>query len=145
MEMNNHSARRRPCDGLCEGLRVGGMMKKNMNYKSKMVQHGEVLIVPVSKLPDGFKESFTGNKYIVGHSESGHFHTAVTVDPMTVYKPVGADSQDIYVRIKKSGGKVEHQKTFDRHETKTLEGGLYLVRPKKEFDLFAKMRRQVMD
>lgn len=116
-----------------------------LNYENNMVQHGEVLLVPVESVPEGFIQAFEGKEYIVGHSETGHHHTAVAELPMTVYKPIGADSDDIYLRVQKGGGKVLHQKAFDVHETKTLNQGVYLVRPKTEFDLFANIQRKVVD
>ncbi|MGH9820254.1 MAG: hypothetical protein ACRD43_08800, partial [Pyrinomonadaceae bacterium] len=82
-----------------------------------MIRHGEMLFIPVDALPEGFIESFTGKKYIVGHSETGHHHIAVgTAKALTVYTPIGGDSQDIYLRVN-SVSKLEHLKTTEKHET----------------------------
>lgn len=116
------------------------MNKQTIN--SNAIRHGEILILPVDKLPENVEEIFSGNEYIVGHSETGHHHVAVA--NVTVYRPVGGDSTDIYLRANKPGV-IEHQKSFDKHETKTLNPGLYLVRPKNEYDPFAKLIRQVRD
>jgi hypothetical protein len=114
--------------------------------QKNMVRHGEVLLIPVDELPENVEQIFEGAKYIVAHSETGHNHVAIGTakNAFTVYKPIGADSQDIYLRVN-SVSKLEHQKTFDRHDTKTLNEGVYLVRPKTEYDPFEKLIRQVQD
>lgn len=118
---------------------------KNKAYEEKMLRHGELLILPVDELPE-VKEVYTGDRYIVGHSETGHHHLAVTQakDALTVYRPVGADSQDLYLRVS-APAKIEHQKTHDRHADIDLPEGVYLVRPKNEYDPFDKIIRQVQD
>ena len=119
---------------------------KNKTLQEQMVRHGEILIVPIDKLPSNVEEVFSGKQYIVGHSETGHHHIAVgaRTDALTVFKPIGADTTDIYLRVN-SVAKLKHQKTFDRHETKTLHEGVYLVRGKNEYDPFAKLVRRVQD
>lgn len=118
----------------------------NKTLQKKMIRHGEILILPVDALPENLEQIFEGKEYIVGHSETGHHHLAVgtATDALTVFKPIGADASNIYLRVN-SVAKVEHQKTFDRHETKTLHEGVYLVRPKNEYDPFAKLVRRVQD
>jgi hypothetical protein len=119
---------------------------KNKELQKRMIRHGEVLCLPIDELPENFEQIFEGKEFIIGHSETGHFHTAVGTakDALTVYKPAGADSADIYLRVN-SPSKVEHKKTFDKHETKELHPGLYLIRTKNEYDPFEKIMRQVQD
>lgn len=120
------------------------MTKKD--YQTKMLRHGELLIVPLDEMPKGVMEVYKGKSYIIGHSETGHHHLAVAdaVDAITIYKPVGADSQDLYMRVS-SPAKVEHQKTHDRHVDIDLPEGVYLVRGKNEYDPFAKLIQRVRD
>lgn len=118
----------------------------NEELQRKMIRHGELLFIAVDALPDNIEQIFEGETYTVGHSETGHNHIAVSAIPkaITVFKPVGADSNDIYLKV--SGAtRVEHQKTFDRHETLDLLEGMYLVRPKNEYDPFAKLVKRVQD
>jgi hypothetical protein len=114
----------------------------NKTIQKKMVRHGELIMVPVSKLPQGFEESFKGSEFIVAHSETGHHHVAV--GDVTIYRPIGGDSADIYLRANKDSV-IEHRKTHDKHETKPIFKGLYLCRPKTEYDPFAKLVRKVQD
>jgi hypothetical protein len=118
---------------------------KNMNNKQlqkRMIRHGELLMIPVTELPEKTEQVFEGKEYIVAHSETGHHHVAV--GNVTVFKPIGADSADIYLRANKDSI-IEHRKSFDKHQTLTIHEGLYLCRPKVEYDPFAKLIRQVRD
>lgn len=115
---------------------------KNKDYQTRMIRHGEMLLIPVDELPENVEQVFEGKDYIVAHSETGHHHVAV--GNVTVFKPIGADSTDIYLRANKESV-IEHRKAFDKHETKTIHEGLYLCRPKSEYDPFAKIIRQVRD
>lgn len=117
----------------------------NKTIKQKAIRHGEILVLPIDELPSNVEQVYEGNEYVVGHSETGHHHLAIgTKNALTVFKPMGGDSPDIFLRVNKTS-KVEHQKSFDTHETKTLHEGLYLVRPKTEYDPWAKLIRQVQD
>lgn len=118
---------------------------KKTEIETNAIRHGEVLLIPVDAMPE-VQQIFEGKKYIVGHSETGHHHVAVgtKAKALTVFKPIGADTQDLYLRVN-STSKLEHVKTFDAHETKMLNEGLYLVRPKNEYDPFAKLVRRVQD
>lgn len=114
-------------------------------FSKKAIRHGEMLLIPVDEMAEQTEQVYEGNRFIVGHSETGHHHVAVgTKKALTVFKPVGADSQDLYLRVN-SASRLEHLKTHDKHETKVLHEGLYLVRPKNEYDPFAKMIQQVRD
>lgn len=114
--------------------------------QTKMLRHGEILVIPVEAVPEGFEEVFAGKEYIIARSETHHHHLAVAevADALTVYKPVGADSFDIYLRVS-APSKVEHKKTHDRHADIDLPEGVYLVRPKSEYDVFSKLIQRVQD
>lgn len=120
-------------------------MKTN-DYKNQMIRHGEMLLIPVDELPAGVEQVFEGKEYIVAHSETGHHHVAVAEAPrgLTIYKPAGADSTDLYMRVS-APSTIEHRKTFDKHETKEISEGIYLCRPKSEYDPFAKVIQAVRD
>ena len=111
-------------------------------YKERMIRHGEMLLMPIEALPSDVEQIFEGKEYIVAHSESGHHHVAV--GDVTVFRPLGGDTADLYLRANKDSV-LEHRKTFDRHETKTIQQGLYLCRPKSEYDPFLKIIQAVRD
>lgn len=120
---------------------------ENMNnFAKKAIRHGEVVIVPIDVLPTGIEQVYAGKEYIVGHSETGHHHVAVADSPnaLTVFRPVGADDGTLFLRVTKAS-RVEHRKSFDQHETKTLFRGLYQITIKRNYDYFAKQLEQVRD
>lgn len=118
----------------------------NEEYQKRMIRHGEVVIVPIDAIPKGVVVAYQGKEYTVGHSESGHHHVAVgeLPDAMTVFKPAGADSQELYLRV--SGpAHVEHRKSFDTHETKPILPGDYIIEIAQEFDYTLNVVRMDMD
>jgi hypothetical protein len=115
---------------------------KNQTFKKKAIRHGEVMITPIEKLPDGVEEFYSGKQHIIGHSETGHHHVAV--GDITMFRPTGADDQPLFMRVNRDSV-VEHRKAFDKHETKALFKGLYTVTIKKAYDYFAKRMTNVMD
>lgn len=115
---------------------------KNSEFKKRAVRHGELLLIPVDELPTDAVEVFTGNEYILAHSETGHHHVAV--GELTVFRPVGADSPDLFVKVH-APSRIEHRKTVEAHETKILRPGLYIARPKTEYDPFADVLAVVRD
>lgn len=118
----------------------------NATFKKKAIRHGEVLIVPVDKLPDDVTQIFEGKEYVIGHSETGHHHLAVAGlgGTVSIFRPVGADDETLFMRVTKDS-RVEHKKSFDKHETKTLFKGIYQVTIKKAYDYFEKVQRRVVD
>jgi hypothetical protein len=111
----------------------------NKTFKNRAIRHGEVMLVPVNSLPEGAEEIFSGKKYVVAHSETGHHHVAVA-DSLNVFSFGGRT----FLRAGENG-KIEHKKSFDFHETKTLVKGLYEVTIKKAYDYFTKRSVNVMD
>lgn len=115
---------------------------KNQEFKQKAIRHGEVVIVPIDSLPENLEEIYSGKQHILGHSETGHDHVAV--GDVTIFRPVGADDQTLFMRVNRDSV-IEHRKSFEKHETKTLFKGLYTVTIKKAYDYFAKRMTNVMD
>lgn len=118
----------------------------NEMLQAQMLRHGELLLLPLDELPENIEQIFKGKRYIIGHSETGHHHIAVGALPgaITVFKPIGADSPDLFLKVS-SPSKVEHRKTHDRHINIDIPAGVYLVRPKTEYDPFRKLVEQVRD
>ena len=118
------------------------MKMNNKTFSEKAIRHGEILIVPVDAIPENAVEIYNGSEYIIGHSETGHHHVAVGT--LTVYRPVGADDGSLFLRVNEDS-RVEHRKSFDQHETKTLFKGIYQVTVKRAYDYFEKVMRRVED
>lgn len=118
----------------------------NETFKKKSIRHGEVLIVPVKKLPEGIEQISEGKEAVIGHSETGHHHLAIAGagGTVTLFRPVGADDGTLFLRVSKDS-RVEHRKSFDKHETKTLFKGLYQITIKRSWDYFAKRLERVRD
>jgi hypothetical protein len=117
-------------------------MKNEEQFKQKAIRHGEVMIVPVAEIPATATEIYSGKEYIVGHSETGHHHVAY--GDITMFRPMGADDGSLFMRVNKDSV-LEHRKSFDKHETKSLLKGLYTVTIKKAYDYFAKRMTRVVD
>ena len=107
----------------------------NKTYKSKALRHGEVNFHPVDTMPNGLVEVECANEFIVGHSETGHHHVAVAdkVGDFQVFRPVGADSEELWMRVT-GDVKIEHRKGFDVHETKQVKPGIYKITGSREFN-----------
>lgn len=123
--------------------------EKTMNNKlftKNAVRHGEILITPIDDLPENLEQIFEGKEYVVGHSETGHHHLAVAGigGTITMFRPVGADDGTLFMRVNKDS-RIEHKKSFDKHETKTLFKGIYQITIKKEWNYFKKIQERVQD
>lgn len=118
----------------------------NKTFENKAIRHGEVIVTPVDALPEGIEQISEGGQAVIGHSETGHHHLAVAGigGTITMFRPVGADDSTLYMRVSKDST-VEHKKSFDRHETKTLFKGLYQITIKRAYDYFAKRLEAVRD
>lgn len=116
----------------------------NKKFSEKAIRHGEVMIIPVDEIPADAEQIYSGKQYVIGHSETGHHHVAVATIPnaITIYRPAGADDQRLYMRVT-GDAKVEHRKTHDKHETKTLFEGNYIVSIKNAYDYFKKAMTKV--
>lgn len=108
--------------------------------KRLAVQHGEVFLRPIEKMPEGKTQK--SKNFIVGHSETGHHHVLESDVDFEVMP--GDDKHDLFVRLFKPAQLV-HQKTFDIHETKTIIEGDYAIYQKTEYDPFADVVRAVYD
>lgn len=118
-------------------------MLTNKSKENKMNQpiiHGENVLIPVSKVPDG--EKSTHISYIVGHSETGHHHVleAEKQSPFDII----INSDEMYISSKQVSNLV-HRKTHDIHKTVVVNPGFYRVVRKSEYDPFQQVIRQVWD
>ncbi len=103
-----------------------------MKTFKKQCAQGDVLITRIEKLPSDVKkiEPING-KFIIAHSETGHHHVVLerpgvaffeSKDPLIAYLEV----------IDKVETTLEHERTFDQHESYLLKGGTYEIRRQRE-------------
>lgn len=116
------------------------MNKQNnlQDFQNRAVRHGEVLLMPISELPEGAKETFSGKKYTVAHSETGHHHVAV--GDVRVFQ----FNERFFIEAVKDS-KIEHLKAHEKHETKPLFKGFFEIVIKKSYDYFKKRLEIVRD
>ncbi len=107
----------------------------------QIVRHGECFIRPVKSLPKG--KLVEVNEFIVGHSESGHHHMLKSNTKFIVVEPKNLDDSIFFELV--SSGKLEHQKTVNRHNDIVLAPGKYEVIHKKEYNPFTRIMEQVFD
>lgn len=110
----------------------------NTEFRKRSIRHGEVMLIPIDSLPKTATETFNGKECIVGHSETGHFHTAV--GDLKVFTL----GNQIYLQMF-ADGTLKHKKSFDFHAPKTIFKGIYKVTIKKAYDYFAKRMANVRD
>lgn len=104
---------------------------------NKPIRHGENLLVPVESFYGDAKKS---RAYIVGHRETGHHHILES----KTYFDVAVSNEDLYLRLYAPADLV-HKKSHDRHDTLTVQPGIYRVKRKHEYDPWSQRIREVFD
>lgn len=114
-------------------------MKKLNKEKtmSNIFRHGEILLVPVSKLPKGKVSKH--KEFIVGHSETSHHHVLESETKFDVL-----DKAQLYIRLFQPA-KLTHKKSVDFHRTLDIPAGDYKVIPKQEYNPFEQIIQTVRD
>lgn len=102
--------------------------------------HGENILVPVSSIPTG--ESKSSEKYVVGHSETGHNH--VLEAKKGEQFDITVVGEDVYITTK-TPTKLVHKKNNDIHQTLTIEPGIYKVVHAVEYNPFTKQLQRIFD
>lgn len=109
-----------------------------MSKNIKALIHGENGFKPVPRMPKGKRSSH--KLFIAGHSETGHHHVLESDTEFDVVDFGGAIFIELFTRAN-----VVHKKSFDIHETKVLEPGVYEVTKKTEYNPFTKLIQRVFD
>lgn len=113
-------------------------MNKN---KPQIIRHGEVIMKPVSTLPQGMKLEKEVKSHIVAHSETGHHHVLESIDFLKIYQGKG----ETFIELTKEGN-LRHEKTGkDVHTPHKVAPAIYQIVIKKEFDYFQGALRAVRD
>jgi hypothetical protein len=107
-----------------------------MRY-DKPIQHGELVLKPIKKLPQGTVE--TVGSFIGAPSTSGHHHVLKSKAMRLVR---GEDHNFIEVV---NEGVITQTKDTDRHPDLPLPVGIYQLNIKTEYDIFDDVIRKVQD
>lgn len=105
----------------------------------KTLIHGEIIFKPVRSIPEGTIKKH--NKYIAGHSETGHHHVITAAKEFQITEDA---LHNIYVQVFEQA-EVVHQKTHDIHQTLPLAPGKYQIIPAQEYNPFTKLMEKQWD
>lgn len=102
-----------------------------MKTVKKMAAQGDVMFIRVNDVPKNLELAKDENgKFIVAHSETGHNHVIDSRNAqMLIDKTNGFVA---YIKVSKPT-EVEHQHSFDTHESLLLTPGDYVVRRQREY------------
>lgn len=102
-----------------------------------MAAQGDFLIVRVDNIPDNLEQLNTTDKVVVAHSETGHDHVMVLERPDAVkaYKDPKVSEVDLYEMflLVAEPTPIEHQRSWDTHETLLVPPGKYMIRRQREY------------
>lgn len=105
---------------------------------NKPLIHGENIFIPVVAMPKGTTKKY--KEYVAGHSETGHHHVVKSRTAFDVLEK----GDEVYFNFSVPA-EVEHQKTFEVHETKPLDAGIYKRVFATEYSPFDKVIRRIFD
>jgi hypothetical protein len=103
-----------------------------MKTFEKMAAQGDMLLVRIDALPEGLREVPPINgAYILAHSETGHNH--VVLERPTVKLFSAMDEFRAYLTVEGDPAELQHQRSFDTHESLKIAPGIYEVRRQREY------------
>lgn len=103
-----------------------------MKTFKNIAAQGDLLIRKIHTLPDGLKKVKPGNgKFILAHSETGHHHTVLEKNAQLL---IDQTNEFIaYLKVDKESVLIEHERSFDTHETIKVAPGIYELRRQREY------------
>jgi len=104
------------------------------------IQHGENVLVPIDKLPEGKVTEV--DSVIVGHSETGHHHV-LTAKRKGSIRVVEVNDR-LYIETM-FDSLLTHKKSTDKHDTLTVKPGIWEVGHKTEYNPITKALSRVFD
>ena len=106
-------------------------MKIITHKPGKKAAQGDVLFHAIAALPDGLTpQTATKGEFVVAHSETGHNHVVLERPGVTYFSAM--DAFRAYLVVDDTPAKVEHQRSFDTHESFALAPGIWEVRRQRE-------------
>ena len=111
-------------------------------FKAQAAQ-GDMLIIKVASIPSrlaipsGLERiaPTSDNHIIVAHSETGHNHV-MDADVVVAYKNPNTRNIDLYEMflIVKEPTEIQHLRTYDTHESISVDVGTYQIRCEREYE-----------
>ncbi len=103
-----------------------------MKIIEKQAAQGDVMFRRIEALPaDARPEKSAGGAFVVAHSETGHNH--IVMERPTVKMFSGMDEFQSYLVVEEKPAEVEHQRSFDTHQSFALSPGIWEVRRQREY------------
>ncbi len=92
---------------------------------------GDVAFTRINKLPENLTPAPAENGYFVAaHSETGHNHAVLTNTAVLYNDP--NDAMVAYLVVEDKAD-MEHQRSYDTHETVQFDKGVYRVNRQREY------------
>ncbi len=103
-----------------------------MKTFKNIAAQGDMMLIRIAGLPEGVKpvDAING-AYVLAHSETGHNH--VVMERPTVKLFSAMDEFRAYLVVEGDPVELEHQRSFDTHESVKIEPGIYEVRRQREY------------
>lgn len=93
---------------------------------------GDVMFRRLDALPDDATPATAEQgQFVVAHSETGHNHIVMERPGVTYFSAM--DELRSYLVVEGDPAPVEHQRSFDTHETFGLAPGIWEVRRQREY------------
>ena len=103
-----------------------------MKTFKNIAAQGDVLFRKLDSLPEGLQQAEPENgKFIVAHSETGHHHTVLERNAQLLIDQTNEFIS--YLQVNEGGAILEHERSFDTHESIKFEPGVYEVRRQREY------------
>ena len=111
-----------------------------MKTFDKMAAQGDMMLVRIDALPDGVAPAVAQDGYfILTHSETGHNHVVLERPGVTLFEAPITDEASrwtkpgAYLVVTDADAVLEHQRSFDTHESIAIKPGVYAVRRQREY------------
>jgi hypothetical protein len=105
---------------------------KTFDKNTKMAIQGDIAITCLDALPEGMTVSEGENgKHVLAHSETGHNHE-VAVAGTRFYNDPNNELVS-YLVVEEDGVKLEHNRSYNTHETIQFDAGVYRINRQREY------------
>lgn len=99
-----------------------------------MCAQGDVVLIRVESLPKGAEPvRAEGSAYIIAHSETGHNHIVMERPDVKMYRLPEEIYEAFLVVGSDEPALLEHQRSYDTHETIAIPKGTYRIRRQREY------------
>lgn len=102
-----------------------------MKTFTKMAAQGDMILRRIDALPDDAKPAAAvGGKFVLAHSETGHNHVVMERPGVRFFSAM--DEFRSYLEVTGDPVELQHERSFDTHESVKIEPGIYEVRRQRE-------------